>query len=58
MEPTNLAEYIMGYILAFGWLMMQNSFIGILCGSIADGDRHAKEYAATTASPMQQRIFL
>ena len=42
--PTNLVEYVVAYILAFCWLMMQNAFIGILCGTIADGDRHAKEY--------------
>ena len=44
LPPSNLVEYIVAYILAFCWLMMQNAFIGILCGTIADGDRHAKEY--------------
>ena len=24
--------------------MMQNAFIGILCGAVADGDQHAKLY--------------
>ena len=43
-ESTNLTEYCVAYVLAFLWLMMQNAFIGILCGTIADGDRHAKEY--------------
>ena len=43
-SPQNIVEYCVGYIFAFCWMMMMNSFIGILCGTIADGDRHAKEY--------------
>jgi uncharacterized membrane protein YgcG len=43
-SPQNMVEYCFGFILAFAWMMMMNSFIGILCGTIADGDRHAKEY--------------
>ena len=42
--PKNLPEYCVAFCIAFAWLMMQNAFIGILCGTIADGDRHAKEY--------------
>jgi hypothetical protein len=42
--PANVIEYIFAYLMAFSWLMMQNAFIGILCGTIADGDKHAKEY--------------
>lgn len=43
-SPQNVYEYICGFIMAFAWTMILNSFIGILCGTIADGDRHAKEY--------------
>ena len=44
LTPTNDGEYVYAFFVAFAWLMMQNAFIGILCGTVADGDKHAKEY--------------
>ena len=46
MGAKNLGEYTYAYVIAFFWLMIQNAFIGILCGTVADGDKHAKDYKA------------